>query len=89
LAAYSASKAALSAYLEAVRRERRRDLSLVLDVRPGHLETGFADHALAGEPPKLPPPGDTEDLVERILDAIETGARELSYDPRTRELSQA
>lgn len=88
MAAYSASKAALSAYLEAIRRERRRDLDLVLDVRPGHLETGFAERALAGEPPKLPAPGDTEDLVERILDAIEAGARTLSYDPRTRELSQ-
>lgn len=87
MAAYSASKAALTAYLGAVRRERRRQLSVVLDVRPGHMETGFAERALAGEPPRLPEPQSADELVERVLDAIESGGRELSYDPRTRELT--
>ncbi len=41
MAAYSASKSALSAYLTAVRRERRRSGLTVLDVRPSHLDTGF------------------------------------------------
>lgn len=86
MAAYSASKAALSAYLTAVRRERRQELDVVLDVRPGHMETGFAARAIAGEPPKLPPPQDEGQLVKRILDAVEAGARELRYDPREREL---
>lgn len=86
MAAYSASKAALSAYLTAIRRERRKDLDVVLDVRPGHMETGFAERAIAGEPPKLPPPQDEDDLVEQVLDAVEAGARELRYDPRERRL---
>jgi NAD(P)-dependent dehydrogenase (short-subunit alcohol dehydrogenase family) len=86
MAAYSASKAALSAYLTALRRERRRELGVVLDVRPGHMDTGFADSALAGEPPKLPPPQDPEELVEQILLGLEEGKRELRYDPRERRL---
>lgn len=86
MAAYSASKAALSAYLTAVRRERRKELDVVLDVRPGHMDTGFAERAIAGEPPKLPAPQDEGQLVERVLDAVEAGARELRYDPREREL---
>ncbi len=87
MAAYSASKAAFSAYLEALRRERRKQLEVVLDVRPGHMETGFATRALAGEAPKLPEPGSADELIARILDAVETGGRELSYDPRTRDLT--
>lgn len=88
MAAYSASKAALSAYLTALRRERRKELACVLDVKPGHMETGFADRALAGEPPKMPTPQDEEDLVGRIIEALRSEARELSYDPREQELSQ-
>ena len=88
MAAYSASKAALSAYLLALRRERRKELDLVLDVRPGHMETGFADRALDGAPPKLPEPESEQELIELIMVAIEAGARELSYDPRSRELTQ-
>lgn len=89
MAAYSASKAAFSAYLKALRRERRKQLEVVLDVRPGHMETGFATRALAGEPPKLPEPACAEELITGILDAVETGGRELSYDPRTRKLTLA
>lgn len=86
MAAYSASKAALSAYLTALRRERRKQLDVVLDVRPGHMETGFAERSIAGQAPKLPSPEDEGELVRRILDAVEAGARELRYDPRDREL---
>lgn len=86
MAAYSASKAALSAYLTAVRRERRRDLAVVLDVRPGHMETGFAGRALAGEPPRLPEPEDADALVASVMEAIADDRRELRYDPRERTL---
>ncbi len=86
MAAYSASKAALSAYLTALRRERRRQLSAVLDVRPGHMETGFSDRALAGEPPKLPEPEDADALVDAAIDALVAGRRELAYDPVKRSL---
>lgn len=87
MAAYSASKSALSAYLTALRRERRRSLSTVLEVRPGHMETGFSDRALAGEPPKMPEPEDPDELVAAILDALAEDKRELAYDPMERSLS--
>lgn len=86
MAAYSASKAALSAYLSALRRERRRRLSAVLDVRPGHMETGFADRALAGEPPRMPSPEDADELVDAAIEAMLAGKRELAYDPVARAL---
>ncbi len=88
MAAYSASKAALSSYLTAIRRERRKELDVVLDVRPGHMETGFSDRALAGEAPKLPSPRDEGELIDLIVEAIEAGDKEISYDPRTRELTR-
>lgn len=87
MAAYSASKAALSAYVTALRRERRRQLSTVLDVRPGHMDTGFSDRALAGEPPKMPEPEDPDELVSAAVDALVDGKRELAYDPVARKLS--
>lgn len=86
MAAYSASKAALSAYLEALRRELRRAGITVLDARLPHLDTSFADRALAGEPPKMPPPFPAADAVAAILDAIESGTRELHWDMRERAL---
>ncbi len=86
MAAYSASKAALSAYVTALRREQRRRIS-VIDVRPGHMETGFAARALAGEPPKMPEPEDPDELVAAVVAAIEGGKREVAYDPMKRTLS--
>lgn len=86
MAAYSASKAALSAYVEALRRERRRDLAAVLEVRPGHMETGFAGRALAGEPPKMPEPEDPDGLVAAVLDALAEDRRLVAYDPMKRSL---
>ncbi|MFI1292814.1 SDR family NAD(P)-dependent oxidoreductase [Streptomyces sp. NPDC020792] len=45
---YSGSKAALGAWLGAVRRESRTAGIRVLAPRPSHLDTGFADRAVAG-----------------------------------------
>lgn len=86
LAGYSASKAALSAYLTAVRRERRRDGLVVLDVRPQHMDTGFADRAIAGTPPRLPAPGDHHAVAAQIITALHEERRELAYDLERREL---
>ena len=80
LAAYSASKAALSAYLTALRREQRRNGAVVLDVRPQHMDTGFADRALAGEPGHLPAPGDHRAIAAQIVAALREERRELAYD---------
>ncbi len=86
MAAYSASKAALAAYLAALRRERRKELATVLEVSPGHMETGFAERALAGEPPPLPAGEDAGLLVETALEALGENRREVRYDMKAREL---
>jgi short-subunit dehydrogenase len=86
VAAYSASKAAFSAYLAVLRRERRRSGGVVLDVRPPHMDTGFTDRALTGEPPPLPAPVDHREVVARTLAALREGRRELAWDLEAREL---
>lgn len=85
MAAYSASKASLAAFLSALRREVRRQYT-VLEVSPGHMETGFADRALAGEPPAMPEGEDVDELVRLIVDSMVQGRREIRYDIRSREL---
>lgn len=89
MAAYSASKAALSAYLTALRREERRDGLLVLDVKPQHVATAFAERALAGSPPPLAPGADPDEVVAVILEALGDDRRELAYDLKRRTLVPA
>ena len=78
MAAYSASKAALTAADRALTRELRRVGVDVLDVRPPHTETGLADRALAGEPPRLAEGLDPQVVADAVLDAVEAGRSELS-----------
>lgn len=83
MAAYSASKAAMSAYLTAVRREVRRDKISVLDARPPHMETGLADRALVGDPPRMPRGADVDEIVASIVQGITEGRSELVADLKT------
>jgi len=85
MAAYSASKAGLSAWLTAVRLEQRRRGVTVLDVRPPHVDTGLAGRAIAGEPPRLTAAVTADELVGRIVAAIREDRRELAYDLRAGE----
>ncbi len=78
MAAYSASKAALTAADRALTRELRRSGVDVLDVRPPHTETGLAGRALAGEPPRLAEGLDPQVVADAVLDAVEAGRSELS-----------
>lgn len=78
MAAYSASKAALTAVDQALVKELRRSGVDVIDVRPPHTETGLVDRALAGAAPRLPQGLDPDVVAQRILDAIESGRRELA-----------
>jgi len=80
LAAYSASKAALSAADQALTRELRRLGIQVCDVRPPHTETGLATRPLAGVAPKLPAGLTPEFVAARIVQAITEGTGELSSD---------
>ena len=86
LAAYSAAKAALAAYVAAVRREVRRDGVQVLDVRPHHMDTRFADRALTGEAPDTADTLDHEGVAQMTVDALAHGKREIAYDLKDREL---
>ena len=83
LAAYSSSKAALTAADRALTRELRRLGISVCDARPPHTETGLAQRPLAGTAPSLPV-GLAPDLVAaRIVDAVLTGTTELAPEDFT------
>ncbi len=71
MAAYSASKAAVAAAMESIRREFRRSRVQVIDARPPHTETGLATRPLAGVAPKMPMGLTPEVVAERIVVAIE------------------
>ena len=75
MAAYSASKAALTAFDAAMARELRREGVRVVDVRPPHLATGLETRPIAGEPPKLPRGQDPAGWAARVADAIADDAR--------------
>jgi cyclic-di-GMP-binding biofilm dispersal mediator protein len=78
MAFYSATKAALSAFDEAIARELRRREIQVLDVRPPHTETGLASRPIAGVAPRLAA-GLSPDVVAcAIVDALRAGRRELA-----------
>ena len=85
MAEYSAAKSALATWLGVLRREERRRLT-VLDVRPPHLDTGLDGRALAGQPPKLPAPHPSADVVEALVLGLVEGSREVVVDARTGEL---
>jgi len=80
MAAYSASKAGLSAWLTAVRPELRRRGVSVFDVRPPHIETGLAGRALVGQAPPMKESTTVDALVGLIVDGIRDGRRELRFD---------
>ncbi|MFD9502776.1 SDR family NAD(P)-dependent oxidoreductase [Streptomyces sp. NPDC060035] len=81
MADYSASKSALGAWLSAVRREVRPAGIHVLDIRLGHLDTGFADRAVVGIPPSLPHAGDLTVAVHAVADALATDAESVRTGP--------
>lgn len=78
MAAYAATKAALTAADRALARELRRVGVSVCDVRPPHTETGLASRPLAGEAPRLPVGADPEHVAARIVAAIEQGETDLA-----------
>lgn len=77
MAAYSASKAALTAADAALFRELRRRGVTVCDVRPPHTETGLVDRALSGTAPRLAEGLAPATVAERVVAAIESGATEV------------
>jgi short-subunit dehydrogenase len=82
MAAYTASKAGLSAWLTALRLEQRRRGVTVFDVRPPHIETGLAERAIAGQAPPMRAGGTVQELTGLVVGGIREGHRELTYDLR-------
>jgi len=77
LAAYSASKSALAAFVSAGSREARRSGIRLLDARPGHTETGLATRAIAGTAPAFSTGLDPDAVAERIVAGILGGEKDL------------
>jgi NAD(P)-dependent dehydrogenase (short-subunit alcohol dehydrogenase family) len=77
LAAYSASKAALAAFVSAASRELRRAGIRLLDARPGHTETDLSRHPIAGTAPAFPPGLDPVTVASRIVQAIVSDEKDL------------
>ncbi len=78
MAFYSATKAALTAFDRALARELRRRRVDVIDIRPPHTETGLAQRPIAGTAPRLPEGLSPDVVAQKIVEAIETGVREVA-----------
>jgi len=70
MAAYSASKSGLAAFMTAASREYRRQGIRLLDARPGHTGTRLSEHPLAGVAPAFGAGLDPDDVAARILRAV-------------------
>lgn len=70
MSAYTASKAAHSAFLSAIGKEWRRYKVTAIDVRLGHTETGLANHPLFGQAPNMPTGFDPDHALDVIMAGI-------------------
>ncbi len=77
MAAYSASKAGLAAFVVAAAREYRRAGIRILDARPGHTGTALSEHPIAGSAPRFGAALDPELVAARIITAIAEGEKDL------------
>lgn len=80
MAFYSATKAALTAFDQALARELRRRRVDVIDLRPPHTETGLANRPVAGTAPRLPEGLAPDTVARKVVEAIEAGTREVPSD---------
>ncbi len=77
MAAYSAVKAAVTAFDAALARELRSARVRVLDIRPPHTETGLAGRPIAGQAPRMATGRDPDAVAARIVEALADGTRDL------------
>lgn len=77
LAAYSASKTALSGFVQAATRELRRAGIRIVDARPGHTETGLSTRPLEGVAPAFAAGLDPDVVAARIVTAIVENEKDL------------
>jgi short-subunit dehydrogenase len=77
MAAYSASKAALAAFVQAAGREVRRGGVRLVDARPGHTSTELSQHPVAGMAPAFGAGLDPDQVAARIVRAIVDDEKDL------------
>ena len=77
MAAYGASKAAVSSFSQALTREARRKKIHVLDARPPHTNTALSQHPIEGNAPRMPEGLAASRVARIICDAIENEVSEL------------
>jgi cyclic-di-GMP-binding biofilm dispersal mediator protein len=77
LSSYSASKTAMHGYATAATRELRRAGIRWIDARPGHTESGLATRAIFGQAPAFGAGLKTEEVVARIVSAINEDEKDL------------
>jgi NAD(P)-dependent dehydrogenase (short-subunit alcohol dehydrogenase family) len=77
LAAYSAAKAGLAAFMVAASREYRRGGIRLLDARPGHIATELSQHPIAGTAPAFGAALVPDAVAARIVEAIVSGEKDL------------
>lgn len=77
LAAYSASKAGLAAFVVAAAREYRRAGIRIVDARPGHTGTALSEHPIAGSAPSFGAALDPDVVAARIIAAIVDNEKDL------------
>ena len=80
MGAYCASKAAAKMALAVAARELRREKIRVIDVRAPHSETGLVNRARAGAAPRMPEGLDPQVVVDRVLEAITLGEKDLPVE---------
>jgi short-subunit dehydrogenase len=80
MGAYCASKAAAKTALSVATRELRREKIRVLDIRAPHTETGLVDRALEGMSPKMAEGLQPQAVIDRVLQAIAQGEKDLPPD---------
>ncbi len=78
MAAYTASKVAISSLMKSLTYDLRRDGVKILDARPGHTETGLAARAIVGTAPAFPTGMTAEHVVERIIRGIQEDTSDLA-----------
>ena len=72
MAAYCASKKALSGWLDSVAAEWRKDGIRLLEARPGHTETGLATRPMFGTAPTFPTGMTAAHVAQKIVEGIAT-----------------
>ncbi|MEV0258165.1 SDR family NAD(P)-dependent oxidoreductase [Streptomyces sp. NPDC050732] len=69
---YTASKAALGSWLRVLAEELAPRSVAVHDIRSPHLDTGFTERPVVGEPPAPPPGADPLEAVRSLVERIAT-----------------